>query len=221
MIHPNLQHTHSHKHRFLRKLGKIRKVFWGGFRKHESFTSQGTKGFQPYYPPIFQNIFNQIGISFHRLLAVAVLVLFFTTLIIHEGFADNRTEVQKLPTPSMHQSRALSARFDRITVEDGLSQNAVLTILQDRRGFIWLGTEDGLNKYDGYDFEIFKHDAEDPSSISDSLVSELYEDRFGVLWIGTRSGLDLYDPITRSFSHFQHEPTDAISLGGTWVVSII
>jgi ligand-binding sensor domain-containing protein/signal transduction histidine kinase len=221
MIHPNLQHTHSYKPHLLKKCKKIHKVFWGGFRQRASFISRGNKGCRPYYPPIFQNFFDQIRISFHRFLTVVILILFFTTLIVDEGFADKKIGIQKFPAPSMHQSRALSARFERITVEDGLSQNAVLTILQDRRGFIWLGTEDGLNKYDGYEFEIFKHDAEEPTSISDSLISKLYEDQFGVLWIGTRSGLDRYEPDTRSFSHFQNDPADPNSLSGTWVVSII
>jgi ligand-binding sensor domain-containing protein/signal transduction histidine kinase len=221
MIHPDFQQTHSYKHHLLKKLSAIRKIFGRELRKSASFISQGNKGRHSYYLPIFQNFFNQIVISSPRFIIVGFLVLSSTILILYEGSAKEKTQYLKLPIPSMHQSRALSARFDRITVEDGLSQNAVLTILQDRRGFVWMGTEDGLNKYDGYGFEIFKHDNEDPFSISDSLISKLYEDQFGVLWIGTRSGLDRYDPDTNSFSHFQNDPADTSSLSGTWVVSII
>jgi hypothetical protein len=77
--------------------------------------------------------------------------------------------------------QASATRFERITVEDGLSQNAVLTIAQDRRGFMWFGTEDGLNKYDGYQFTVYKHDPEDPDSLSSSDVRVIYEDRKGTL----------------------------------------
>ncbi len=65
------------------------------------------------------------------------------------------------PTP---QDPTSTIRFERITAEDGLSQNSVLTILQDRRGFMWFGTEGGLNKYDGGQFTVYKHDLDDPST---------------------------------------------------------
>ena len=92
--------------------------------------------------------------------------------------------------PLRAAAQSNTIRFDRLTVEDGLSQNAVLTIAQDGRGFLWLGTEDGLNKYDGYNFTVYEHDPEDPASLVDSFVSVIYVDRQGDLWVGTRSGLD-------------------------------
>ena len=111
-------------------------------------------------------------------------------------------------------------RFDRLTVEDGLSQNAVLTIAQDGRGFLWLGTEDGLNKYDGYKFTVYEHDPEDPTSLVDNFISVIYVDRQGELWVGTRSGLDRYDPMTGSFIHFAGDAANPYSLQGEWVISI-
>src|SRR5258706_5958191 len=72
---------------------------------------------------------------------------------------------------------ASNARFTRFSVEQGLSQNSVQAILQDHAGFLWFGTEEGLDLYDGYSFLVFKHDPKDPNSLPDDLISALYEDR--------------------------------------------
>lgn len=83
--------------------------------------------------------------------------------------------------------------FGNISVDQGLSQSSVYSILQDSVGLMWFGTEDGLNKYDGYEFTIFKHDPEDANSLSSNTILDLYEDRKGWLWIGTIDGLNRYD----------------------------
>ena len=90
--------------------------------------------------------------------------------------------------------------FKHISIDDGLSQSAVHCLLQDRQGFVWLGTQDGLNRYDGYGFKIFRHDPQDSLSISDNWIQTIYEDRNGRLWIGTDGdGLNCYDRETQSF----------------------
>ena len=109
--------------------------------------------------------------------------------------------------PSQDQTSTI--RFERISTRDGLSQNGVLSIWQDRRGFMWFGTEDGLNKYDGYAFTVYTHDPDDPSTISDNLVSTIYEDQSGVMWVGTKGGLDRFDRATETFTHYQHNPDGA------------
>jgi ligand-binding sensor domain-containing protein/signal transduction histidine kinase len=118
------------------------------------------------------------------------------------------------------QDETSTIRFDRLSAQDGLSQNGVLTIWQDRIGFMWFGTEDGLNKYDGYDFTVYTHDPDDESTISDNLVSVIHEDQDGVLWLGTKSGLDRFDRTSGTFSHYRNDPDDAHSLGGEWVVAM-
>ena len=104
---------------------------------------------------------------------------------------------QTLPTsPGIH--------FGRITTQDGLSHNTVTSILQDRQGFMWFGTEDGLNRYDGYTFTVYRHDPDDPHSLRDDSIMTLYEDRAGVLWIGTQTGwLEQLDKERGQFSHHQ------------------
>jgi len=76
-------------------------------------------------------------------------------------------------------------KFERLSVEQGLSQCTVGAIFQDRRGFLWIGTSDGLNRYDGYSFKHYKHDPSDSTSLSHNTVVTITEDGFGTLWVGT------------------------------------
>ncbi|MFQ3581576.1 MAG: two-component regulator propeller domain-containing protein [Chloracidobacterium sp.] len=93
-----------------------------------------------------------------------------------------------------------AAVFERLTQEHGLSNNAVHCILQDRRGFLWIGTEDGLNRYDGFSFKVYRYQDNNPRSLPGNLIMTLYEDREGNLWVGTaKSGFCRYDPQTDSF----------------------
>jgi ligand-binding sensor domain-containing protein/serine phosphatase RsbU (regulator of sigma subunit) len=92
-------------------------------------------------------------------------------------------------------------RFNHLTVEDGLSQSAVTCILQDKKGFMWFGTQDGLNRYDGYNFRVFKNNPSDSTSLSDNFIFSIYEDQVGILYIETQSGkFHKYNPATESFS---------------------
>jgi len=75
--------------------------------------------------------------------------------------------------------------FEQFTVNDGLSQNFVTCILQDHQGFLWFGTRDGLNRYDGYQFKTYSFEAEDTTSISANAIQSLYEDKHNNLWVGT------------------------------------
>ncbi|MCE7066623.1 two-component regulator propeller domain-containing protein [Dyadobacter sp. CY326] len=96
-------------------------------------------------------------------------------------------------------------RFKHLTTNEGLSQSHVISILNDKKGFMWFGTEDGLNKYDGYTFTHFKHDFQDKGSIIDSYIGDLLEDAEGNLWIGTSSGLDHYDREKNNFVHYSEK----------------
>jgi signal transduction histidine kinase/ligand-binding sensor domain-containing protein/CheY-like chemotaxis protein len=111
--------------------------------------------------------------------------------------------------------------FQRLSIGQGLSQSSVFCILQDRKGFMWFGTEDGLNKYDGYEFKVYRHDSQDSNSLSDNWVRALYEDPSGAIWIGTRNGgLNRFDPLSERFTHYRHDPNSAESLGNDFVSTI-
>ena len=97
-----------------------------------------------------------------------------------------------------------SLTFNHLTVDDGLSNNDVNAVLQDKTGFIWFGTEDGLNRYDGYKFKIFRHDPSDSNSLSDNSIWSLIEDHSGNIWIGTKDGiLNKFNPKTEKFTRWE------------------
>ncbi len=90
--------------------------------------------------------------------------------------------------------------FRRISLEQGLSQTTIWSMIQDHQGFIWIGTADGLNKYDGYNFTVYRTRHNDSTSISDNKISVIYEDDQNHLWIGTAGGgLNLFDRVNRKF----------------------
>ena len=100
-------------------------------------------------------------------------------------------------------------KFNHLTVEDGLSQSSITCILQDRQGFMWFGTQDGLNRYDGYTFKIFKNDATDSTSLSDNFIFSIIEDQSGILYIETQSGkLNKYNPRSESFQIVNKDSVD-------------
>lgn len=112
------------------------------------------------------------------------------------------------------QASAEVERFERLSVEQGLSQSWVRAILQDQQGYMWFGTEDGLNRFDGYEFTIYKHDLNDPTSLADSNVTALLQDAQGRLWVGTLNGVDRLDSETGTFIHYRTVLDDGSTPGG-------
>jgi ligand-binding sensor domain-containing protein len=87
--------------------------------------------------------------------------------------------------PPAPQTAGSLVRFFHLSQEDGLSQNAGLAFLQDSRGFLWIGTQDGLNRYDGHTFTVYKNDPDNPTSLSYNSINALMEDQNGQIWIST------------------------------------
>ncbi len=117
--------------------------------------------------------------------------------------------------------QAGSGHFDHISIEQGLSQSSVFSILQDSKGFMWFGTLDGLNKYDGYMFTVYKSDPRDPKTLSNNTIVKIFEDTHGRLWIGTLGGgLNRFDPRTETFTRYRHDPANSASLSNDNVRSI-
>lgn len=120
---------------------------------------------------------------------------------------------------------AQSYYFTHYQVENGLSNNAVICSLQDHNGFLWFGTKDGLNRFDGYSFKIFRNDAADPNTIGSNYIYSLHEDQAGILWVGCDRGLFVYDATTESFRKVPGAPVTEIldiqsdTKGGIWFIS--
>lgn len=113
-----------------------------------------------------------------------------------------------------------SIRFQRLTHTQGLSHNNALSVLKDREGFIWIGTENGLNRFNGYDFEIFIHSPTDTTSIEQGLVIRLMEDSKGNLWAAT-NGLNLFDRETATFTRIHFNTIDQSYTHNTYAHAIL
>lgn len=95
-----------------------------------------------------------------------------------------------------------SLRFERLSMDEGMLQFSILSILQDRQGYIWFGSQSGLQRYDGYRLTMFRNDADNPDSLPDNYVSASWEDPDGMLWFGTKGGLARLDPATDRFTRY-------------------
>jgi len=111
--------------------------------------------------------------------------------------------------------------FERFSIEEGLSHGNVNVITQDFQGFLWVGTQDGLNRFDGYNFTVYKPIFGDKTSISNNIIKSLYEGKDSCLWIGTDGGgLNMYDPRTGNFRSYQNDPDDVSSLSNNSVYAV-
>lgn len=104
-------------------------------------------------------------------------------------------------------SQSIYPQFEQITTDQGLSNNRINNTIKDSRGFIWIATADGLNRYDGNKFKIYKYDPDDSTSLADNFIYSLNEDRLGNIWVGTRStGLNKLDRRTGKFTRLKLYP---------------
>lgn len=123
--------------------------------------------------------------------------------------------------PFCLSSQTNALRFERLSLEQGVSHNLVYAIRQDRTGYMWFGTMYGLVKFDGRRYTTFKHDPTDSTSLSYNDVITIHEDRSGNLWIGTwGGGLNRFDPRTEQFTRYLHRAEDYASLGENTVWAI-
>lgn len=110
--------------------------------------------------------------------------------------------------------------FSKLSLEDGLSQITVTSIYQDKKGFMWFGTRNGLNRYDGYNFEVYTNNPENNTSISNNHVFCITEDAEGNLWIGTNNGLNKLNTATNTFTRYLHNPQNSNTISGNMIASI-
>lgn len=126
-----------------------------------------------------------------------------------------------ISSPDLFPQQRQDIKFERITIEQGLSQNTVFTIFQDSKGFLWFGTEDGLNRWDGYTYKVYRHNPDNPHSLSNNMVRSIYEDDSGTMWIGTRGGgVNMFDRKTGTFTAYTSQPSKSNSLSDNTVWAI-
>jgi signal transduction histidine kinase/ligand-binding sensor domain-containing protein/FixJ family two-component response regulator len=125
-------------------------------------------------------------------------------------------EIQRLPVIDKQD-----IRFDGLSIGGKPFQKRVFALAQDNYGFLWLGTDEGLYRYDGYGLRQYSHDPGNPRSLTDNTVMLIYKDRAGILWIGTVSGgLDRFDPAGDTFTHYRHDPNDSQSLRNDYIAAL-
>jgi signal transduction histidine kinase/ligand-binding sensor domain-containing protein/DNA-binding NarL/FixJ family response regulator/HPt (histidine-containing phosphotransfer) domain-containing protein len=112
-------------------------------------------------------------------------------------------------------------RFDQLNVEDGLAQESVLAIAQDKQGFMWFGSQAGLSRYDGYRVTVYRNIVSDRRSLAENWVGVLHIDPKGRMWVGTDGGLDLFNPVTQNFTHFLPREPEKRGSGNTHIRAII
>ena len=135
-----------------------------------------------------------------------------------------------IQTTGIQADSRLNLRFETFTGSDGLSQNTINCLAQDRRGFLWIGTQEGLNRYDGYEFRIYSTRGGDSSSLSANYINDLALDGEGRLWVATSRGLNLYHDASDHFNRYTHEALSGLGTafvtalsvdpkGGLWAVT--
>jgi len=113
-----------------------------------------------------------------------------------------------------------AVRVNLFNVDNGLSQSAITGVIQDSYGFIWIATQDGLNRYDGYNFKIYRNNPLDSSSLSNNSVNSICEDKNGDIWLGTNLGLSMLDRKTGRFINFYSKITDPYSLSDNRIYTV-
>ena len=147
-----------------------------------------------------------VTIGYVKLCAIIVCLFTVTTLLLGTERAVGAGNSPQLMTPLRATQRVPlvdgnDLQFRHLPVP--LSQTRVVEIVQDHRGFLWFGTQDGLNRYDGYEVKVFRHDSHRDDSLSGVNIFSLFEDRSGGLWVGSDEFLDRFDPISEKFTRYE------------------
>ena len=110
-------------------------------------------------------------------------------------------------------------KFRHLSIKDGLSQSDVISIIQDSKGLMWFGTQDGLNAYNGYNFELFSHDLLDSTSISNSYIHDIHEDSNGLIWLATENGLNVFNKSTYEFKSILKSKSNSKGKNNVWAIT--
>lgn len=147
-----------------------------------------------------------------------VIVCILWILLSNTGVRNVEAQEEKDAVPPVLTS---AVRFTHLTSDDGLAQNTVEAILQDRQGFMWFGTVNGLSRYDGYRFVTYQNNPNNPNSLGQNHIRDLFEDRDGIIWIGTEGGgMNSFDPRTETFTRYIYDPRNPDNVSGDRIFHI-
>ena len=153
---------------------------------------KGSIYYQQLIMKIFLTLFKRFGLINHHGKQFLPGFLFFVILVLFPMVVKSKLAVE-----------TNNLRFDHYSTQQGLSNNKIHCILQDRKGWMWFGTSQGVCRFDGYRFTVFKHDSDDPTTLVGDLVRTIYEDHKGQIWIGTENGgLNKFNREKEFFEHF-------------------
>ncbi len=147
-------------------------------------------------------------ITFKRLITALCFTAFSVNAASNEQFNSGSIESEK----NLIESNSNQLKFSQLSTLDGLSSSNVFGITQDHQGFIWFATEDGLNRFDGNNFVIYKHNANNKHSIADNVIRKIFIDSKNTLWVGTENGLSRYNFELDNFDNFKSKVNDDSSL---------
>ncbi|MGD8243956.1 MAG: GAF domain-containing protein [Anaerolineae bacterium] len=146
---------------------------------------------------------------------VSLMVVFLMLTAAAGGLTPAVASANGEQPPSTGAGAGRGITFKRLTLDDGLSQSSVYCMVQDAEGFMWFGTEDGLNRYDGYEIKVYRHDPDDPYSLSDNYIVDCKRDQRDVVWVVTLDAtLHRYEPDTGRFIRYELDLEDPFQWGG-------
>jgi len=137
--------------------------------------------------------------------------LFFSLLIVL---------LQPFSIHQVYSENTAGFRLNTLSLNDGLPNTSISSILQDNNEYLWLGTQGGLARYDGFDFKVYIQNPFDNNSLSHNLIQTMMLDTDGTIWIGTYDGLNHFDPISERFTHYQKQTGSSTSLSDNVIVSL-
>lgn len=154
-----------------------------------------------------------MSLTFERMKRIFFLILVLIILPVSVSMQNGEVK-------NVSQNPFGSPDFQHFTNEDGLPQNSIFCIFQDRRGFLWIGTFHGLGRFDGYQFVKYTRDFQDAHSLSDNRINSIIETKSGEIWIGTRNGLNHYNYATNNFDSYMFEAKSADAIGDSWINAV-
>ena len=163
------------------------------------------------------------SVAFHhryrRLQALSYLVFGVAVLVLFAISSLSSLFAQTLPLPILSPSQV---QFQTYSLEQGLSQSSVAALAQDRRGFVWLATEEGVNRFDAYSFRIYRNESGDSTALSDSYTKVLLTDNQGTIWVGTLAGgICAFNHYTDRFTTYRYNPKNPRSISSNTINAMI